>query len=279
MIAVLVALCASALTALNQVLVKAATRRLSPLLVNYLRLLVASAVMSPVAVLCAPKLARLGPLVALNVLYVAAAGPVLAWYLYTRALKGGEVSVLHPIGNSYPAIAVLLSFLLLGESVRLNYVAALALVTAGAAIVTKQRGERCSSASVAMAAAAALLWGSNVIAFKLLTYSLSSVEIAALRALTAAAMLTPAALPKLRGVRASDAKVALAAGLVGDVLTFTAWVTAIGIGPISLVMPVIATAPVLSALLSRALLAERVGGARMAGVALASLGVGLLFLE
>lgn len=278
-LSIITALIASLLVAATHIIVKLATSRLQPSLVNYFRLLTASLILLPVTLTSLKDLAEINLKTALMILYVALAGPTLAWYLYTRALKKDLVVVLHPIANSYPIVAMILSHVVLGDIIGTKHVIASLLVLIGVILVTK-RSESIEFEwePIILTTIAALLWSSNVIVFKLLTYSLSSLRIAAVRAVTALAIMSPVTLPKVRGITIRELKFALLAGLVGDVMGFIAWVKAIDLGPLPVVMPVIASAPVLSAMLSKLILSEELTKSRVIGIVLASIGVATLSL-
>lgn len=277
LLSIAIALSSSLLVAITHIIVKLATSRLHPSLVNYFRLSVAALILSPVLLVNYSKFISIDASTILIIFYVALAGPTLAWYLYTRALREGLVSVLHPIANSYPIMAMILSYAVLGEAIKMKHIVASLLVLVGVILVTRRtEAVRLKREPILLAAIAALLWSSNVIMFKILTYSLSNLEIAAVRALVALMAMTPVALHNIRRVNLKDIKFALLAGLVGDVISFIVWITAIDVGPLPVVMPIMAMAPVLSAVLSRVLLSEELGKLKLLGVILASIGVGIL---
>lgn len=277
LLSIAIALSSSLLVAITHIIVKLATSRLHPSLVNYFRLSVAALILSPVLLVNYSKFISIDASTILIIFYVALAGPTLAWYLYTRALREGLVSVLHPIANSYPVMAMILSYAVLGEAIKMKHIVASLLVLVGVILVTRRtEAVRLKREPILLAAIAALLWSSNVIMFKILTYSLSNLEIAAVRALVALMAMTPIALHNIRRVNLKDIKFALLAGLVGDVISFIVWITAIDVGPLPVVMPIMAMAPVLSAVLSRVLLSEELGKLKLLGVILASIGVGIL---
>lgn len=278
-LSIAIATIASLLVATTQVIVKLATSRLQPSLVNYFRLLTASLILLPVTLTSLKDLVKVNLGVILMIFYIALAGPTLAWYLYTKALKKGLVTVLHPIANSYPIIAIVLSHIVLRDIIGIKHIIASLLVFTGVILVTKRSESiKFEWKPIALTIIAALLWSSNVVVFKLLTYSLSSLRIAAVRAMTALAIMSPIVLPKIGKVTIKELKFALLAGLIGDVIGFVTWVKAIDLGPLPVVMPIIASAPIFSAILSKFILSEELTKLRIIGIMLASIGVATLSL-
>ncbi|RLE78962.1 MAG: hypothetical protein DRJ51_08640 [Thermoprotei archaeon] len=275
-LSIAVALCASLLIATTHVIVKLAASKIHPLFVNYFRLTTAALVLSPVLV-SSRNLAEVNMTTMLTMLYTALVGPVLAWYLYTEALRRGLVSILHPIANSYPIMAMFLSYILLGSTIRVKHIVASLLVLVGVILVTRRSGSvKFRWKPIMLTTLSALLWSSNVIAFKLLTYSLTNLEIAVMRAITALAIMSPLVLPRIQEVNLRKLKLVLLAGLVGDVIGFTTWITAIDMGPLPVVMPIMATAPIISAMLSKLFLSEELTKLRIVGIIVACIGVSLL---
>lgn len=280
MLSMLIALCSSFITAVTNILVKSATKKIPPILVNFFRVVAAAILLCLLNFHNMGEIIRLVSEVIYLLLYITIAGPILAWYLYTKALREGAVSILHPIANSYPLISIFIGHFILGYKILEKHIIASIMVLVGIFLVTWQ-GEKVEIRikPLIFAILATLLWSTNVIAFKMLTYSLSNYQIATLRALMASLLMSPA-LIKLRKSKISIKSLGIVflIGAIGDVLGFIVWVTAIAMGPLPVVMPIIALAPVFSAILSKIIFAERVTKVRLTGIIISCLGVGILSL-
>lgn len=68
-------------------------------------------------------------------LFLSAAATGLSWFFYFRALQDGDVSKVAPLDKLSVPIAMLLGFLLLGESLTLKAAAGGLLITAGALLL------------------------------------------------------------------------------------------------------------------------------------------------
>lgn len=212
-------------------------------------------------------------------IYVALIGPVLAWYSYTKALSKGHVSILHPIANSYPLLAILLGYFIFRYTIELKHVVSSLLVLIGIILVTRYSGKvKIDYKPIFLASFATFLWSTNVIMFKFLTFKLTNWEIATFRAILATLIMSPIALLKLNTKVLHKIKYALLIGIIGDIFGFILWVTAIDLGPLPLVMPIIATAPIFSAIFSKFIFSESLTKVKMLGIIMACIGIGILSL-
>ena len=282
-IAIFLALGSSIMIGLNTVIVKMATSKLDPLLVNFIKTLTASFFLLFLTIFYSIDLSIILNFSNLSLLFLTSLiGPTLAWYSYIFSLRRGHVSIVHPIANLYPLIAMIIDHFIFRSIIGFRHILSFLLTFTGAILVMKRENRKSErfSKSTLIVFIPTMLWGINVILFKILTRSLSSIVIATMRAILASTIMMPFTVSKLkRNISLKHLGISALAGILGDVISFNLWITAIGIGPIPLVMPIISSSPIFSAIFSHMIFSERIPKRRVLGIIFAVVGIALLSLK
>jgi drug/metabolite transporter (DMT)-like permease len=131
-------LLAAASWALQTLWMKRAARDVDPATLNLVQFIAAVGVLGTISLATEPVALwhPTAPL-ALGIVYLAIAGTVVAWILWSRVLKQVPASTASAYIFTVPLFGVVLSWLLLGEPVTLQFAMGAALVSAGIVIVNR----------------------------------------------------------------------------------------------------------------------------------------------
>ena len=276
-LAAIVALSSAIASGSVALLLKYSTRGMRPLLVNYLKVLSGTLALGLAVVAVSPQdlFSIALPDLAL-IAFAGFTGPFVAWFLYTKALSKGDVSLIHPIVNTYPLSAMVAGYFIAGYSVKLLHVLGALLVITGVKLLVERRSRRTVSLTpVLMALAVSVIWGINTVLFKLVLNRSSPLHVAFLRALFALVFMTPLAvfLTKRFSFKARYLGTSVAAGLVSDFIGVFLWLLSLKLGEVSLSATISASAPIFSAVLSWKLFKEKMNSRRVIGIVLAVGGI------
>jgi uncharacterized membrane protein len=191
---------------------------------------------------------------------------------YYVALSLGKASLVAPIFSCLTVVAVVLSFLILGESLTGLQLFAIALVFVGIILVAFERdgrGDSTRKLSLIVALSGAVLGGANLILQKWIAESSHYLMGFLLTRISMSALMTPLALmrgQKTRSVEASSSWWKL--GLLGliDVSAFFAWYLGLRVGLVSLVTPIATSSPAVTVVLAHLFLRERVHSHQRIGI-------------
>lgn len=271
----------------STVILKFSTSRVKPLLVNFLKSL--TGITGLLMIIIATNPHQLYTLKACHVItcfYIAFTGPFLAWYLYIRALKEGEVSLVHPIANIYPIIAMVIGFVALGSRLTALHIIGAILVIYGIRniLYTSKRSERASKEvklkPVLGALSAAGLWGINAVLFKYLLAITNPLLLAFLRSLFSTLIMLPLIIIFRKECFSNPSpkhmSAAVLAGFTSDIVGIMIWLTSLQLGEIASVTTIASTAPLFSAFLSQKIFGEKPSPRRWWGVTLSVIGIMLV---
>lgn len=274
------ALAAAALTGLTPVILKDTSSRVDPAALNAVRFGVAALLLLPMSwsdlTEADIRLFALGA--AVGVL-----GPGLAWYIYLKALRLSDVSVVSPLTNAYPLFSAPIYFALTGLKPS-SQVALGTVVVSGVSLVAKSEGRSKGSLSLGaiLSLVVAAIWGLNTVLLKLALSGGSPLALAFVRTATAAALLGPLYFARGGGaqpISRRDAASAAAVGVLGDMAAMLAMLVALDLGDPYVVIPLTSTTPIFAALFAGGLLRERVDPSRLVGILLTVAGGSLLTLS
>ncbi|MBV8753565.1 MAG: DMT family transporter [Pseudonocardiales bacterium] len=117
---------------------KRAARDVHPAALNLIQFIAAAAVLSVVSMASEPiGLWRPTASLAFAIVYLAIAGTVVAWLLWFRVLQQVPASTASAFIFTVPLVGVVLSFLLLGEPITLQFALGAGLVSAGIVVVSR----------------------------------------------------------------------------------------------------------------------------------------------
>ncbi len=275
------ALAAAALTGLTPVILKDPSSRVDPAALNAVRFGVAALLLLPMSWSDLSeadiRLFALGA--AVGVL-----GPGLAWYIYLKALRLSDVSVVSPLTNAYPLFSAPIYFALTGLKPSSQVVLGTVAVVSGVSLVAKSEGRSKGSLSLGaiLSLVVAAIWGLNTVLLKLALSGGSPLALAFVRTATAAALLGPLYFARGGGaqpISRRDAASAAAVGVLGDVAAMLAMLVALDLGDPYVVIPLTGTTPIFAALFAGSLLKERVDPSRLVGILLTVAGGSLLTLS
>ena len=219
------------------------------------------------------------------ILLTALLGPVAAWSSYIRAIRETDVSVAHPVINSYPALSILLDFWVYGVRPSLPALGGFGVLLLGIAFLAQSsRRQRRSLRGLPFAFLTAFLWGVNSFLFKVILLEISPLWMTYLRVLMAAPLMWLIALRReggrvLFGKSFRDAFPPLLAGVINDGAGMFLFFWAVQLGPLYLALPLASTSPFFSGLLSAWVLREPLSRQRWAGIAFVVLGIIALVLS
>ncbi|MFN0071833.1 MAG: DMT family transporter [Chloroflexota bacterium] len=223
-------------------------------------------------------------------LAAAVLGPLISWNLYTRAMGRLDLSVAYSITQSSVLITIVIATFWLGESPSVFTVIGAVIVLAGVWLVQGRvglaPGKTVSLLGVALAGGTAICWGLNGPLWKLSVMAMSEIQVNLVRtglasvvfgvslgviALTSHAGRSTMQIALTTGRRGLLS--AALAGLLADVGAFWFQFSALKVGDVSTVTPILSSSPLFVALLSAGLLGERLRRAQIAGVVLIVIGV------
>jgi uncharacterized membrane protein len=211
-----------------------------------------------------------GALISLALISGALSGVILCTYYV--ALTLGKASLVAPTYSCLTVVAVVLSFLILGETLTTLQLSAIAVVFLGIILVAFERGGGGNSArrlSVVLALLAALLAGSNLILQKWVAGSEHYLMGFLLMRISMAALMTPFALmpgQETRSVGVSKSWLKLVMLGLTDVSAFFAWYLGLRVGLVSIVTPIATSSPAVTVVLAHLFLKERVRSHQRIGI-------------
>ena len=217
-----------------------------------------------------------------------AVGGGLGDSLYVLAISRIGVSRAFPIASTYPALTLLLSFLILGEPIGTTTIAGLALVTVGVIFVGRMSEEQRNATSrrdliqgVLFSLAAALLWSVSMILVApgiegLDPVLVASIRVPALSIGLGIVVLARRTAHKYRTLSKRDWWLVVAGGLIGWGLGSMLFVVTVGlIGPGRAAI-ITSVSPLFALPLSVLFLREHVSPTVLVGTALAVCGIALV---
>jgi O-acetylserine/cysteine efflux transporter len=217
-------------------------------------------------------------------------GPIISWNLYTRAVSRLDISVAYSITQLSILLTIGIAAIWLGERPGAATLAGAVVVLIGLWLVQgpigQASGRTVSLLGVALAAGTAICWGLNGPLWKLSVASMSEVQVNLVRtglasavfgtSLGAMALMSTGARSTLRTVTVREVAGAACAGLLADVGAFWLQFSALKVGEVATVAPILGSSPLFVALLSAGLLGERLRRIQVVGVCLIALGVMLV---
>ena len=206
-------------------------------------------------------------------------GPIVAWYFYVRAMKSLDITIVHPLVNSYPAISILLDLIFFGIVPKFIALLGFVLIVIGLFYMRhsdkkRRTGER---HALLFALITAVLWGINTFLFKIVLFEIPPIVMTLLRAFFAMLFLLIFNLVVFKnGIIKEIKKVILQevilAGIAGDFLSMFFFFLAIKHGMLYIVLPLSATSPFMSAVYARIFLKENIDTLRISGIVFIVLG-------
>ena len=200
---------------------------------------------------------------------VISGGVLCAYYV---ALSLGKASLVTPIFSCLTVVAVVLSFLVLGEALTRIQLSAIALVFVGILLVAFERnygGDRSRKLSLILAFSAAVLAGGNLILQKWIAESGHYLMGFLLTRISMPALMIPLALAPGQETRTVGSSTDwLKLGLLGliDVSGFFAWYLGLRVGLVSIVTPIATSSPAVTVVLAHLFLKERVYSHQRIGI-------------
>ena len=221
------------------------------------------------------------PLMGLALLSGVISAAVLSGYY--AALSLGKASLVSPIYSCITVVAVVLSFLILGESLTRLQLSAIAVVFVGIILVAYERkdgGDSSRKLSVIIALLVAVLGGGNLILQKWVAGSGHYLMGFLLMRISMLTLLTPLALMPGQETYSGEARSGwlklVLLGLI-DVSAFFAWFLGLRVGLVSIVTPIATSSPAVTVVLAHLFLKERVRSRQRIGIfAIVS---GIIFLS
>jgi uncharacterized membrane protein len=207
----------------------------------------------------------------------ALSGAVLCAYYV--ALSLGKASLVAPIFSCLTVVAVVLSLLILRETLTGLQLSAITLVFLGIILVAFEKnrgGDSSRKLSIVVALSAAVLGGVNLILQKWIAESGHYLMGFLLTRISMIAVVTPLALmsgQETPSVRTSRNRLKL--GLLGliDVSAFFAWYLGLRVGQVSIVTPIATSSPAVTVVLAHTFLKERVRSHQRIGILAIILGI------
>ncbi len=215
---------------------------------------------------------------------------------FYRATQLGSVSIVSAVSQTFVVLTVALSLLFLGERLSWMRLGGVALAVSGAVLVSLKtavlrlrlprrdapwalRGTRAwrgLAAGVPWAALTAVLWGVFFFAYRFLVADVGVIGAALLVELAVMLCFVIAAFRfRLRRLDARSRRLAAAVGFL-VALGALAYNAGIAAAPVSLIAPLAGASPIVTALLARTFLHERLAIHQIAGIAVGVAGVVLL---
>ncbi|RLF08290.1 MAG: hypothetical protein DRJ64_01345 [Thermoprotei archaeon] len=264
----------------SAVLSKYSTYKIKPIIVNFLRSLTGTTVLLIlISLIDAKWYTEITFFHAIVILYIAFTGPVLAWYLYIKSLSLGDVSLVHPITNTYPFVAILMALILFHESPDLLDILGGFFILFGIRNITYRKKSKDSSLEpILYSIMVSILWGVNTVLFKLLLYDANPLSLALLRSASSAVIMLPLALMNIdKNIKSpKHVTAAICTGLTSDAAGVILWLLSLQMGEISTVAILSSTSPIFSAVFSQIFLKERPSTKRWMGILGTVIGITLI---
>ncbi|PCN51030.1 hypothetical protein B6U99_01460 [Candidatus Geothermarchaeota archaeon ex4572_27] len=234
--------------------------------------IVAAAARVPIAVLWEPMVLAI---VIVATLLALVAGDTL----YLLSIKKVGVALATAASYTYPAFTAALSAWLIGERVGLAVAVGTAMVVMGVWLLCRDEGDAGEGgpvAGVAIGLAAAVTWAAGITAFRYVLFSCDPLGLALVRMIVLTALLAPVIPEALAKAGPQGMLYLSAGGMLGLGLGGVLFYAALALIGAARASTITAATPLFSALLSMALLKERLGGIQLLGIALISAGVALV---
>ena len=268
----------------SAILAKYSTYKIKPLVVNFLRSLTGSIVLFMIISVISPNWYKnLLLYQVLIVLYIAFMGPFLAWYLYIKSLSLGDVSLVHPITNTYPFTAIIVAYFLIHEIPSIFDIVGGILILFGVKIISsreKSKGKKISITPILYSIMVSILWGVNTTLFKFLLFNSNPLSLALLRSLFSAMIMFPIVIKNI-GKEIKNTRYtfsAIGTGITSDTVGIILWLTSLQVGKVSNAAVLSSTAPLFSAVFSTIFLKERPPPKRWLGILITIVGIVLVSL-
>ena len=192
---------------------------------------------------------------------------------YYVALSLGKASLVAPSFSCLTVIAVVLSLLVLRESLTTLQLSSIILVFIGIVLVAFERNgndgtDSSRKLSVVLALAAAALGGGNLLLQKWIAESGHYLMGFFLSRISMTALMAPLALRRQETLSVRTSRGWLKLSLLGltDVSAFFAWYLGLRVGQVSIVTPIATSSPAVTVLLAHLFLKERVRPHQRAGI-------------
>ncbi len=283
-VVILLALSSALSSGMSAILAKYSTYKIKPIVVNFLRSITGSIILFMViSIINHDWYKNLLLYQVLIVSYIAFSGPFLAWYLYIKSLSLGDVSLVHPITNTYPFTAIITAYFLIGEIPSLFDILGGVFILFGIKIISdskKPNKRKTGLRPVIYSIIVSILWGVNTTLFKFLLFSSTPTSLALLRSLFSAIIMFPLVIKDLKKEvkRIRYTLSAMATGITSDVVGIVLWLTSLRIGKVSNTSVIASTGPVFSAIFSVIFLREQPHPKRWLGILITLLGIFLVSL-
>lgn len=261
------ALFALATWSVQRVVTKAALVRWSTARFYRWNALVSLAVYVPFALLVPPRLDVLAGALGLSLLMA------LTFWVTTEATRRGPVSVVAPLTATSPALTVLLAVVLLSERPDALAVTGVVLAIAAALLLALRPGPAPLGGWVALALASLALQGVGAFIAKVVVTEGGPTTLLVTSVLVQLAVGAYIARAEPVDVRSHlrGMPLVVTITLAAAALATIGYLSALSVGPASIVVPLVATSPALGGLLGIVLLRERVNRRQLVGI-----GVGLV---
>jgi len=276
--AVLPALSSAIASGAAAILLKHSTKGIKPILVNYIKAASGSLALGLTVVIFAwNELISISFSDFIIVAFVGLTGPFIAWFLFIKALSIGDVSLVHPIVNTYSLSAMLFSFILLKSSVKIEHIIGALLVVIGIRLLAEKGRKGKILVPMLLALAVSLIWGLNTVLFKITLARSGPLVLSFLRVLFAFIFMTPIALRYLVNSKANiELKYigsASLAGLISDFIGVFLWLLSLKLGEVSVAATISASSPIFSAIFSLKIFGEKISERRFLGIFLSVAGI------
>jgi transporter family protein len=210
---------------------------------------------------------------------ILSAGVLFSFY---KALSLGKASLVSPVSSCLTVVAIVLSFLILGETLTTQQTLVVAAVFVGMLLVAfeKSSTKLTSNTSMLFALAVVFLGGANAIIQKLIATSshyLISFSLSRLIMVGCLLSLMPL-LGKETAPTFRATRTLIIMGVLGllDVTGFFAWFIGLRQGLVSIVTPIVNSSPALTVILAHVFLRERVFLHQKIGMIIIIIGIVLL---
>ncbi len=206
-------------------------------------------------------------------------GPIVAWYFYVRAMKSLDITIVHPLVNSYPAISIILDLIFFHTVPKIIAILGFLLILVGLHNLRESDRKRKygEKYAVIFALITAFLWGINSFLFKIVLFNTPAITMTLLRVFFSMVFLFVFNIfvfgktlqKELARVKIKEVTLA---GLFGDFLSMFMFFLAIQHGMLYIVLPLSSTSPFMSALYARLFFKEKMDNLRIAGILFIVLG-------
>jgi transporter family protein len=203
---------------------------------------------------------------------------VILWF---KAISVGKISIVTPIMSGYAIVAIILSFVILGEILSVSQSLCITLVIAGILIISSRSGSyNASNAGIPYALGVMFLAGLDSILLKLISIDIGGIGAFFFnRALVTLFLLFIVPFVQslsIRGIQEEDHfKSIVILGLL-EFIGFFAFIIGVSFGIVSIIVPISAAAPAVTLILARLFLKEKLNLIQRMAVVSIILGIVLL---